>query len=80
MGTELGSAAYAGMQSSDLIPAWAKEVRGIEEETGVFDSISGDDCTPKSSFLLPSALLSLGMVHILEHLAHDVDKNTDMVA
>ena len=65
MGTELGSADHAGLQSSDLIPAWANEARGIEKDTGVVDSIHGN-CTPKSSCLAPSALLPPGMVHMLE--------------
>ena len=31
MGTELGSADYAGLQSSDLIPSWAKEVSSMSQ-------------------------------------------------
>jgi hypothetical protein len=71
MGTEMSIPDFAGCNSGDYLLPWMNESAGLEPELRCCGATVADAC--EDEFLMPNALLSVGLVHILHNLTMEVD-------
>ena len=73
MGTEMSVPDIAGCNSGDYLLHWMNESTGLELEPELryCGATVPDAC--EDEFLMPNALLSAGLVHILHNLSMEVD-------